>query len=403
MQYLAPIGISAYNRIKHLRKTIKALQKNSLAKKSELYIFSDAPKKGDEEIVSGVRNYIKTFDGFKKVHIIEREKNDRVTNNRDGMKQLLDEYGKMIWLEDDIVTAPGFLSFMNDALSFYKDDERILSISGYCPPIKIPDDYREDIFLLKRFSAWGFATWDHKFDPFGFELKKHGIDKFFSNEKEIIRYQQNGKDMLKMLIKEYNGEIDALDIKLMFYQFQYNLFTIYPSKSLVRNIGFDGSGLHCGISDKFNIGKLWDKKEEFELKKDIQVDGRIRKSNFEFRSYNKEYMDLSIKLLDYIKKRGLQEIVVYGAGDVGYSLVKALNSSNIKVNCVVDKNESLWGSFIENVEIKSFSEAVKQNIDTYVIASLSFLNEIVSTIEKKYSNSNKKPTIISYKDIEMDL
>jgi hypothetical protein len=399
---LAPIGIGTYSRIDHLKKTIKSLQKNTLAHQSELYIFSDAPKKGDEKLVGYVRDYIRTIDGFKKVHIVERKTNDRIKNNRGGIKQLLAEYGKIIWLEDDNITAPGFLTFMNDALKFYKDDKKILSISGYCPPINIPQNYEKDIFLLQRFSGWGLATWKDKFDPFKFELSNHGIDKFLNNKNEIKRFNQNGEDMFRMLIKEYNNEFDALDVKIMFYQFQCNKFTIYPIKSLVQNIGHDGSGLHCGITDKFYIKSLWNKTNDFEFVKDIQLDERIRKANYEFRSFGSEYLHLSSSLSNYIKDMGVDEVIVYGAGDVGHSLVRALNLKNIKVNCVVDKNELLTGSFIENAEITSLNEAIRKNIDTYVIASFAFREEITSIIEDKYSGIGKKPTIFSFDNIEIN-
>ena len=157
---LAPIGVSTYSRLYHLKKTIEALQNNTLAKQSELYIFSDAPKEGDEEIVSTVRKYIHTINGFRKVHIIERKTNGRVANNRGGIEELLDKYGKVIFLEEDIVTSAYFLQYMNDALHFYKNDNRISSIAGYCPPIKIPVEYKQDVFILHRFAPWGFAIWN---------------------------------------------------------------------------------------------------------------------------------------------------------------------------------------------------------------------------------------------------
>lgn len=283
MRNLAPIGVSTYTRINHLKQTIEALKKNTLAKESDLHIFSDAPKSGDEEKIAKVRNYIHTIDGFKTVNIIERKMNSRVKNNRGGIKQLLNEYGKIIWIEDDIVTAPGFLKFMNDALEFYKDDENILSITGYCPPFKIPKKCEEEVFILQRFSAWGFSTWKEIFNPFEFELKQHGIDGFLMDKQAIRNFQTNGEDMYQMLLLEYNNGIDALDVKLMYYEYKYNMYTLFPSKSLVQNIGFDGSGIHCGINDKnkYNV-ELWDKIDGFEFIKDIQPDKRIIKANRKF-------------------------------------------------------------------------------------------------------------------------
>ncbi len=303
MKNLAPICIGTYSRLAHLKKTIAGLQSNTLAKKSDLYIFSDAAQPGDEGIVSKLRQYIYTIDGFKSVNIIERMNNDRVANCRGGMKDLLDKYGKTIFLEDDIVTAPGFLQFINDGLEFYKNDERILSISGYSPPLKYLKNYNKDVYILQRFSTWGFGTWTDKFTPFGFEIEKHGVDSFLSDKKAINQFQKNGVDMYSMLLKEKEGLIDALDVKLMFYEFKYDMFTLYPKKSLVQNIGHDGTGLHCGITDKFDVD-LWRKLTKFNFEKNIQLNDRIIKANREFRNGTKWSKLLRIikRLLRYLQK-----------------------------------------------------------------------------------------------------
>lgn len=301
---LAPIGVSTYSRIKHLKQTIEALQRNTLAKQSELYIFSDAPQKGDEEIVQKVRDYIHTVDGFKKVHIVERETNGRVANNRGGLKYLLDTYGKAMFLEDDIVTAPGFLQFMNDALEFYRDDENILTVSGYTPPLSILNSYSSDVYKLMRFNGWGFATWKSKFNPFEFDIKDHGANEFFNNKKNIINFKSNGEDMYGMLVKEYEGGLDALDVKLMFYEFIYKKYTLYPRKSLVQNIGHDGSGVHCGVNNKFHHNELWDKVDNFKFVKDMKVDERIRKANYKFRS-----VGVKGKIVNITKQIGIYPIL----------------------------------------------------------------------------------------------
>lgn len=304
MDTLAPIGVITYSRINHLKQTIEALQKNILAKESELYIFSDAPQKGDEGIVAKVREYIHTINGFKEVHIVERKTNGRVANGRGGIKQLLDEYGRTIFMEDDIVTAPGFLQFMNDGLEFYKHDDRILSITGYCPPFKIPKECKEEVFILQRFSAWGFSTWKEKFNPFGFELKQHGIDGFLKDKQAIRNFQANGEDMYQMLLLEYNNGIDALDVKLMYYEYKYNMYTLFPSKSLVQNIGHDGSGVHCGVNNKFYHDDLWNKIDNFKFVKDIQVDERIRKTNYKLRR-----LGFKDKVVNFTKQIGIYPLL----------------------------------------------------------------------------------------------
>jgi GT2 family glycosyltransferase len=118
MKKQAPIALFVYNRPWHTRQTVEALKKNELASESELFIYSDAPKNGKaKEKVKEVREYIKTIDGFKKVTIIERENNWGLADSIiDGVTKIVNEYGKIIVLEDDLVTSPYFLKFMNEAL-----------------------------------------------------------------------------------------------------------------------------------------------------------------------------------------------------------------------------------------------------------------------------------------------
>lgn len=309
MRNLAPIGVSTYSRINHLKQTIEALQKNTLAKESKLHIFSDAPQQGDEEIVAMVRQYIHTIDGFKKVYIIERKTNGRVANNRGGIKQLLDEYGKMIFLEDDIVTAPRFLQFMNDSLEYYKYNEKILTISGYSPPLEIPKNYKHDVFVMKRFSAWGAGFWKEKYDLINHKIDKDEYHKNIKNNKFYKKLIENGEDIPGMLELEVNGRIDALDVKIMYQQVLNDWYSLYPRRSLVQNIGHDSSGIHCGINNKFNV-EMWDKLDKFEFIKGIRPDERIIKANRKFRSAG-----VKGKIVKLTKQIGL------------YSYLKRINDS----------------------------------------------------------------------------
>lgn len=279
---LAPIGLSVYKRIDHFRKTVKALQANTLAGESPLFIFSDAPAPGDEGEVQAVREFARTIDGFKDVTLIEREQNSRVRNNRGGMKQLLAAYGRMIFLEEDIVTAPGFLSFMNSALDFYESNPAILSISGYCPPLTLPPDSVNDVFILRRFSAWGFATWADRMDPFGLEVDVQAVKNLLKNPARVREFIEYGEDMLRMLLAEAGGDLDALDVKLMFRQYLDDTYTLYPRNSLAENTGHDASGTHCPATDKFDVD-LWSKCDAFDFEPDPRVNTELKKANYRFR------------------------------------------------------------------------------------------------------------------------
>jgi hypothetical protein len=277
----APIGLSTYSRLQHLQQTIAALQNNDLAKDSELFVFSDAAKAGDEEKVAAVRSYLQSVGGFKTVNILERIENNRVANNRGGIRMLLDRYGKMIFLEEDVVTAPGFLTFMNHALDKYQGNERIFSISGYCPPIAIPKDYDGDAYLLRRFNAWGFGIWKDRFERIQY-ISPDDYECFAADKARVAQFiSGGGEDMLRMLKADAYGDIDAFDVKAMYAQFQTDQYTVYPTRSLSLNIGMDGTGMHCGPTNKFSVA-LSDK-SAFSLPEKWVVDQRIVRANSKFR------------------------------------------------------------------------------------------------------------------------
>lgn len=280
---LAPVGISVYGRVNHLKQTIAALLQNDLSDQSDVFFFSDAPRPGDEERVAEVRDYLHQVKGFKSVSVIERTTNGRTVNNRTGMEYLLDKYGKMIWLEEDIVTAPGFLSFMKQALERYASHPDVISITGYVPPIKIPEQYEYDAFFLKRFNAWGFGTWRNKFYPLAFSVDPSSFASVLRDRKSLAVLRENGDDLVPMIEMESAGKIDALDVKVMFYQYQKGLYTLYPVQSYVQNIGHDGSGVHCGVSSRFHHDLLSSKTNGFLFPDQVQEHSGLKKAHSSFR------------------------------------------------------------------------------------------------------------------------
>jgi len=157
---LSPIVLFVYNRLEHTRRTVEALLKNALADKSSFYIFSDGAKnEADAQKVKTVRDYIKTIKGFDRIEIVLRDKNFGLANSViSGVTEVFKQYDRVVVMEDDIISSPSFLNFMNKALAFYQDSKSIYSISGYPYPIKIPNKYTEDIFISYSTSSWVWGT-----------------------------------------------------------------------------------------------------------------------------------------------------------------------------------------------------------------------------------------------------
>lgn len=256
---LAPIVLFTYNRLEHTKKTVEALQKNIYAKESRLIIYADGAKTSDAmEVVSNVRKYLYTIDGFKSVEIIERHENWGLARNIiDGVTKIVNEYGKIIVLEDDIVTSKYFLKYMNDALEIYKNKEKIMAVSSYFWPRD--KEGLSETFFLQPFACWGWGTWKESWQYFERDSKKI-INTF--TEEDIYHFNiDGGWDFWNQIISNQNGSLYTWAIFFFAAIFKRDGLVVYTKDDLSKNIGMDGSGEHCGPSDDFNPNDFKDEKD----------------------------------------------------------------------------------------------------------------------------------------------
>jgi len=240
---LAPILLFVYNRPIHTKRTIKSLKQNQLSKKSNLYIFSDGPKNEKDIVkVKEVRKIIKNTDGFKSINIKSLKKNKGLAKSIiSGVSKIIKKKKKVIVLEDDLLLSKKFLKYMNEALDFYKLEKKIWSISGYTPDLKVLKDLKEEVFFYPRASSWGWATWSDRWDEVDWNLDNYEI---FNNSKEVLEFGRIGYDMPVMLEMQKRDLVDSWAIRWCYNQFKRKKLTIYPYKTLVKNIGVDNSGTH---------------------------------------------------------------------------------------------------------------------------------------------------------------
>ena len=247
---LAPIILFTYNRLEHTKYTITALKNNFLASISDIYIFSDAPKNDTHKNdVIKVRNFLKQITGFNKVEIIERNINFGLSNNIiEGVTEICNKHGKVIVIEDDVITSPYFLLFMNEGINKYINHEKVCSIHGYVYPTQF---ILPNTFFLKGADCWGWATWTSAWSKFEINGKKLLNEiKGKSLEKEFNF--NNSFDYVQMLTDQVEGKNNSWAIRWYASCFLKNLYTLYPGKSLISNNGFDDSGTHSGKSNVFN-------------------------------------------------------------------------------------------------------------------------------------------------------
>lgn len=247
----APIVLFVYNRPCHVEQTLEALQNNLLASESELFIYSDASKHEDAAgMVAQVRKIIHAQKGFRKITVIEREKNLGLANSViDGVTNIVNKYGKVIVLEDDMVTSPYFLRFMNENLDMYEEEDKVVSIHGYVYPIKEP---LPETFFLRGADCWGWATWKKGWDIF----EPDGTKLLLALNREELVSQfdfNNSYPYYRMLEEQVSGKNDSWAIRWYASAFLAGKLTLYPGESYVNNIGNDNSGTHAGKTKMFDI------------------------------------------------------------------------------------------------------------------------------------------------------
>lgn len=248
---LAPIVLFVYNRPQHTELTLNALYHNKLASESTLYIYSDGLKENasHETIiqVSEVRSVIRKQKWCKKVVIIESDKNKGLAESiKNGVSEVIKQHGKVIVMEDDLITSTAFLTYMNKALDYYQKRMSVFSISGYnLPPNKmpIPDDYDYDVYASLRNGSWGWATWEDRWNQVDWSVSNFKV--ISKNQPLQDAFNRRGDDVYPMLESQQSGKLNIWSIQFTVAHFENHAVSIVPTVSYVDNIGLDGTGENC--------------------------------------------------------------------------------------------------------------------------------------------------------------
>ena len=299
---LAPIVLFVYNRPVHTKKTLNSLKKNYLAPKSKIFIYSDGPKsKNDFEDVNKVRRYLKTVQGFKKITIIEKNNNLGLAKSViKGVTEVVNKYGKIIVLEDDLITSRYFLTFMNSALEYYKDEKKIWHISGWNYPIRFRNN--NGVYCYRLVNTWSWATWKNRWKHYEINIEKT-LNQF--SKEEIKRFNLDGynNNLWKQLLLNHKKKINTWAIFWYIVIFKNNGLCLNPTKSFVKNIGFDGSGVNTH-DYRYKDNKVLNYNRNIKFKKITQEDNQNLKiiKNY-FMNSKRNYMSKIFTRIKFFKKK----------------------------------------------------------------------------------------------------
>ena len=257
---LAPILVFVYNRPEHTKNLLESLERCTELKKSKIYFFSDFYKAGNEKEkinVLRVRKIIKKFSEKHKAKIIYNKINKGLYNNViNGINFVFKKNSKAIILEDDLLLSPNFLKFMNISLNKYKKFKNVAQVSGYSYPLSLKN---KNAYFLKLTSCWGWGIHRKSWFEFtNFISKKKNVMSIYKNMIKFNKIKRNFNfnesfNYFRILKKQINSSIASWGILFYLFCFVKKKITLFPPYSLVKNLGFDGSGNHKSLSNFFNL------------------------------------------------------------------------------------------------------------------------------------------------------
>lgn len=309
----APVVLITFNRPEHTLKTLEAIL---IQKPEVLYVFQDGPRIGnisDQDNCTKVKHVIKNklIGSDIDVHFYFSDIN---LGCRDAVifaiSKVLKKHDSVIVIEDDIITSPSFLAYMNKALAFYKECKSVFSISGHSHSperFQIPDDYPYDVYASPRLFNWGWGTWRDRWEKTDWSFSYY--DEFMRHPFERQAFSRGGEDLIPMLKEEHDGNSSAWDIQFAFSHFKNHAISIVPCHTYTANIGEDGSGTHCYDRkidiDSNTIVKTLNQKDNPILLDNLYFDSRIL--NAQYSVFSKTPRPLWQKAINFIyRKFGLR-------------------------------------------------------------------------------------------------
>ena len=318
-----------YHRSYHTEQVISSLKKNTVLPQ-KLLIFQDGLKQGgDVSEWKKVNSLIHSIDWCDKEVIVSEYNKGLDASILAGIDYAFQEYDAVIVLEDDCVTAPNFMRFMTQCLEKYRNEDKVHSVSGYIWPLGFAKK-DADILFCGRFSSWGWGTWKNRWDSYE---KDYTVLREIKHSPELSRELALwGMDLEQMLIRNAKGEDDVWDVHWALNAIHSGRICINPYQSLIQNIGCDGTGIHSGETDRFQVVLSEEVKEKFELPDEVAV---LENTKEIFTKLYGSYTAVE-------KATGIKEnVLIYGLGKFFFQNEKEINEKYY-IKAFIDKNHKGW-------------------------------------------------------------
>lgn len=332
------ITVFAYNRSWHLSKVLEGLEKNEGI--SKLYIFQDGLKCEQHRMEWEKTQYvIKNIDWCEVIYSQSPYNKGLAKSIVDGVNTVFIENDAVIVLEDDCVPASNFISYMIQCFDKYAEQEEVYSVSGYSWPIILPEN-EYDVYGCGRISSWGWGTWKDRWERYNTD---NNILKRLKKDEDKSRHLAIwGNDCEATLLSRIKGQNDSWAVYWALHVIENSGICINPYKSLIDNIGMDGTGVHCGVTERFQVEISDGLHKEFLLPEKPEI----------LSTTEKAFVGLYGGYTAICEEDQQQEnVLIYGLGNFFMTNEKELNDMyNIKAFIDIKKTGWFAGKKIINID-----------------------------------------------------
>lgn len=258
---------------KNLDSARQVFAKIREAKPPKLYIIADGARShvaGEKEKVEEVRSYVEEHIDWE-CEVFKNYAQDNMGCGRripNGLNWVFEREEQAIILEDDCVPDSTFFRYCQEMLEYYKDDERIMAISGHNP---YAGCYHRDVdYLFSKVPfIWGWASWRRAWQLYDYDLKS-----LPENRKSPVFKQVFPTRAYWVYMAEYESlyrhEFDAWDYQFMYAGILHDKLNVVPRESHVFNIGFHQEATHT-----FKVPK-WMKQEIYPVRFPIRFRNEVQ-------------------------------------------------------------------------------------------------------------------------------
>lgn len=367
-----------YNRSYHTKKVIESLKENTLLPQ-KIFIFQDGLKVGENaEEWEKVNILVNNIDWCDKSIIVSKNNKGLANSIVSGIDYVFKEgYDAVIILEDDCVTAPNYIRFMTQCFEKYADKEKIYSVSGYSWPIKLSQK-DSDIYFCGRTCSWGWGTWKNRWEYYEKDYLLY--KKLREEETKSKQLALWGNDLENTIVGNVTGKTNSWGIFWALKVIEQNGLCINPYKSLISNIGMDGTGVHCNITDRFLTELDLSKHEEYRLEENLEV---LEEVKIAFASLYGSYTALNETNL---KK---EKVCIYGLGNFFFKKEKEINEE-YSIEAFIDNGKKGYYAGKPIFSLKDIRKIKENSIILIMIQDINECMKIYKELIREYNISVKR-------------